>query len=145
MHYIYSPKKHKVYCIRAARIKDSKGLDNSYDELCLEDRVPTVEDRISELNYSESETEIENAFDLNENSTVSSREPNPSIRVAISDLEDNVYDIRLHINKGDTEVESNNSTAGSPIVSKYFAQPRHVAIAKRKLEDSTTVAPKQRC
>ena len=43
MYHIYSPEKHKVYRVGAARVDDGEGLTDSHDLPCYEDRLRTLD------------------------------------------------------------------------------------------------------
>ena len=145
MYHIYSPEKHKVYRIGAARVEDGEGLDDPHDTPCLEDRLPTLDVEASDHPISEDEddTSVCEMSDETYNSdslplpaeTMARNEPNlPSNRTSCSQSEEEEVD-------GDDE--SDEEATGSAIISKYFDQSRHAGMAKREIADDTSVAPKK--
>lgn len=125
---VYSPDKHRVYRIGVARIEDGEGLEDLHDQPCLEDRVPRVQAEMSE----------QSVFPSNVDAAISPEDQNDALSYAGNDISE------LHSNGtgSDTEPASDDDTGSPGVVSRYFAKPRHAGMAKRKMEDSTTLAPK---
>ena len=146
MYHIYSPKKHKVYRIRVARIKDGEGLDDPHDTPCLEDRVPTTDPSVPDQPISETDdgmTSDENSD--NESVSFNIEEAGPSIELETQTLRDDIHQLQPNIEDIDTnnESESKDDIARPGIISRYFAQSRHAAIVKRKRTDEIIPVPRK--
>ena len=126
---IYSPDKHRVYRIGVARIEDGEGLEDLHDEPCLEDRVPRVQAEVPE----------QSAFPSN---VVAAGSPDGDQNDALAYTGDDVSEISSDDTGSDTEPASDDDTSSPGVVSRYFAQPRHAGMAKRKMEDGATLGPK---
>ena len=162
MYRIFSPEKHKVYRIGAARVEDGQGLDDLHDAPCLEDRVPTAhvgfpDERISDMDDQNSTDDDED----DEDSPAIPTEADPS-ELGPS-LEEDIVQPLQHIldagadteyatevsatglqhQRSDTENESEDDDLEPQIVSRYFQQPGHAGMAKRKIMDDTTLAPER--
>jgi hypothetical protein len=161
MYHIYSPKKHKVYRISAARVEDGEGLDDPHDAPCLEDRVPTLDVEVLNHPSSGGEDEASDNEDNGRDDDSGSR-PSREDAVSLSDLEperfDDIIDALINeeqstagimrqsqaeVDDADDEDEGNAKGAGHAVMSKYFDQFRHAGMAKRKFVDSAEISQKR--
>lgn len=171
MYHIFSPERHKVYRIGAARVEDGEGLDDFHDAPCLEDRLPTAhvevpDEHISDIDEQNSTNDDgdddEDDDEDDEDSPAIPTEVGPSgLRRSLEedivqppqDLLESDTDTEyttevnatglLQRQRSDTENESEDDHLEPQIVSRYFQQSRHAGMAKRKITDDTTLDPEK--
>ena len=137
MYHIYSPEKHKVYRVGAARVEDGEGLDDPHDEPCLEDRVPTSDVEISNARSNDIQEIPDSEGSIRHPHQYSGVSEPPSD----SEPEESSNDIRIE-DCDDERDESDAEGTGPEVRSKYFGQLRHAGMAKRKTVDDAIRAPK---
>jgi len=147
MYHIYSPEKHKVYRIGVARVEDGEGLDDPHDTPCLEDRVPTLDVEVADHLSSDGESETSDGDDNDREDESDDRRSPEEEAGFLSESSplaaDITYQPQFEDEDVDDEDESDATIAGPAITSKYFAQPRHAGMAKRKFPDNTTTVLKK--
>lgn len=149
IYHIYSPERHKVYRIGVARIEDGEGLSDPHNAPCLEDRVPTLDVEALNNSYSEDETETSSDSDSDHGESGS-----PHDQQIVMSLDEDIADNEHHFSEAthepqdevegaDDENETDDRDLGPTTVSKYFNQPKHAGMAKRKFPDDPIVAPRK--
>ena len=144
IYHIFSPEKHKVYRIGAARVEDGEGLNDPHDAPCLEDRIPTANVEMPDEPVSEMDDQNSDKGDDedDEDGPTVPAESDPS-ESEQSTTEDITHQLQPSYDETDTAYSSEDDTTGPEVVSGYFHQARHAGMAKRKFIETTTVAPKR--
>ena len=146
MYHIYSPEKHKVYRIGAARVEDGEGLDDPHDAPCLEDRVPTLNVEVPDDPLTRSDAEASVGRDEDSDDGIDSpsippggfyddagEESGPAEPLDQSELDHTDAD-----DEDDADIEG----ATPVITSKFFDQVGHAGMAKCDTIQDSMVAPK---
>lgn len=137
MYHIYSPEKHKVYRVGTARIEDGKGLDDSHDAPCLEDRVSTTSARVFDQDKSKNADQAISGQNRDGDGTnLSPHEAESLSDSYISGADDDTR-------PSDTGPESDHESSESAVVSRYFNKSGHAGMAKRKKGDDLMLGPMQ--
>ena len=146
IYYIYSPEKHKVYRIGVIRIEDGEGLRDPHDAPCLEDRIPTADVTVTDNNHLEdgAETPSDSNSDhddrgsrYDQHTIISSDEEIANQEHHFSEATHKPQD---EVEDADDKDEADDGDLGLKVVSKYFNQPKHAGMAKRKFPDDFIIA-----
>ncbi|KGO69328.1 Integrase, catalytic core [Penicillium italicum] len=147
IYHIYSPEKHKVYRIGVARIEDGEGLHDPHDAPCLEDRIPTPDVTDNNHSVDGSEASSDSYSDHDDGESGHDQHTVISSDEEIADQEDHVsgsaHESQDEVEDADDEDETDNGSLGPKHVSKYFNQPKHAGMAKRKFPDDPIIAPRK--